>query len=146
MTTTSTASICTVYLSIYIPVDRLSVDRSEYLPMHINILHDVHIYIYIYIQKITHYRPEFFGFPFRTVSKDFTRILYLPDVYTRIFCEAHKNPCLCSMEPIIQRMQTELKASAGNMTRARSAYRAKKRKPKSRNQRILVGGGGQKKK
>ena len=42
----------------------------------------VYIYIYIYIctdvyhdvylQKITHYRPEFFGFPFRTVSNNFT--------------------------------------------------------------------------
>ena len=76
------------------------------------------IYIYIYIQKITHYRPDFFGFPFRTVSKDFTRILYLPDVYKRNFCEAHKNHAVYSMEPIIQRMQTELKAPAGNMTRA----------------------------
>ena len=34
----------------------------------------------LYIQKITHYRPEFFGFPSRTVSKDFTRILYIHQV------------------------------------------------------------------
>ena len=74
--------------------------------------------IYIYIQKITHYRPEFFGFPFRTVSKDFTRILYLPDVYKEIFVRPTKIHAVKSMEPIIQRMQTELKASAGNMTHA----------------------------
>ena len=69
-------------------------------------------------------------------------------IYTsgkEIFVRPTKIHAVYSMEPIIQRMQTELKASAGNMARARSAYRATKRKPKSRNQRVLVGGGGKKK-
>ena len=77
----------------------------------------IYIYTYIYIQKITHYRPEFSGFSVSHCEQRFYKNL----IYTsgkEIFVRPTKIHAVYSMEPIIQRMQTELKASAGNMARA----------------------------
>ena len=112
-----------------------------YVHWHISTYIYIHIYIYtenntlqarVFRLSVSHCEQRFYKNLIYTSGKE-------------IFVRPTKIHAVYSMEPIIQRMQTELKASAGNMARARSAYRAKKRKPKSRNQRILVGGGAKKK-
>ena len=77
----------------------------------------INIYIYIHTENNT-LQARIFRLSVSHCEQRFHKNLIYLMYIKEIFVRPTKIHAVYSMEPIIQRMQTELKASAGNMTRA----------------------------
>ena len=89
----------------------------EYIINDITQYININIYIYIHTENNT-LQARIFRLSVSHCEQRFHKNLIYLMYIKEIFVRPTKIHAVYGMEPIIQRMQTELKASAGNMTRA----------------------------